>query len=611
MNSVSRTEERYKQLLQRSGVALLVSRGVEQEVEFVNHVFTQLFGYAMEDVPDVAHWWPLAYPDEAYRATVKAEWQSRVDQAIANQSEIEPMEAKVRCKDGSERYIEFHFSSMGDTHLVSFVDVTERKHAEIALRESEERFRLVADTAPVLIWMSGTDKLCTYFNKPWLDFTGRSVEQELGNGWAKGVHPDDLLRCLDTYTRSFDGREEFRMEYRLGHRDGEYRWILDIGVPRFNRDGSFAGYIGSVVDISERKMAEERLRESAEQLHISEERLRLAQKVARIGTFEWNLKTGANSWTGELEAMYGLPLGGFTRTQSAFEKLIHPDHRTKVMRLVDSAFESGEPTEGEWRVIWPDGSLHWIAGRWQVFMNESGEAVRMIGVNIDVTQQKQTEEALLAANRKVMEAQEQERSRIGRELHDDICQRLSLLVGELGQLQHKPLETGVRVQALQETISEIANDVQSLSHELHTANLEYLGSVRALKSWCKEFGGRQKMEIDFRSDVFSFVPPEIGICFLRVLQEALHNAVKHSGATRIEVQVSEQADEVHLTIHDSGKGFDVEAAKQGPGLGLTSMQERLRLVNGTFTIQSRPRGGTTIHACVPFRAENNVQQADG
>jgi PAS domain S-box-containing protein len=181
MNSVSETEERYKQLLQRSGVALLVSRGVEQEVELVNHVFTQLFGYTMEDVPDVAHWWPLAYPDQVYREAVKAEWQARVANAIANHSEIEPMEAKVRCKDGSERYIEFHLSSMGDTHLVSFVDLTERKRAEIALRESEERFRLVADTAPVLIWMSGTDKLCTYFNKPWLDFTRRSMEQEFGN----------------------------------------------------------------------------------------------------------------------------------------------------------------------------------------------------------------------------------------------------------------------------------------------------------------------------------------------------------------------------------------------------------------------------------------------
>jgi PAS domain S-box-containing protein len=358
------------------------------------------------------------------------------------------------------------------------------------------------------------------------------------------------------------------------------------------------------VDITDRKIAEERLQ-------ASEERLQLAQKVARIGTFEWNLKTGVNTWTGELEAMYGLPLGGFKRTSSAFEKVIHPDDRANVVRLVDSAFESGDPTEGEWRVMWSDGSVRWVAGRWQVFMDESGEAVRMIGVNMDVSQRKQAEEALVTANRKVIEAQEQERARIGRELHDDICQRLAVLVGEVGQLQHKPLETERRVQVLQETITDIAGDVQALSHELHSANLEYLGSVRALKSWCKEFSERQHMEIDFRSDVSGVVPREIGLCFLRVLQEALHNAVKHSGATRTEVQISEQSDEFHLIIHDSGKGFDVEAARQGRGLGLTSMQERLRLVNGTLTIQSRPKGGTTIYARVPFRSEHGLQRAAG
>jgi signal transduction histidine kinase len=437
------------------------------------------------------------------------------------------------------------------------------------------------------------------------------MEQELGNGWAQGVHPDDLQPCLDTYRQSFDRRVQFRMEYRLRHHDGEYRWVLDIGAPRFNQDRSFAGYIGAVVDISERKMAEERLRESEEQVHINEERLRLAQKVASIGTFEWNLKTGVNTWTGELEAMYGLPVGAFGRTQSAFEKLIHPDDRANVVRLVDYALKSGEPTEAEWRVVWSDRSVHWIVGRWQVFVNESGQAMRLIGVNVDVTRRKQAEEALWAANRKLIEAQEQERARIGRELHDDINQRLAMLALELEELQENPAEVGSRVQVLRRKTEEISGDVQALSHELHSSGLEYLGVVQGLKSWCEEFAKRQRLEIDFTGEVSSVLPHEIGICFLRVLQEALHNAVKHSGAKRIEVQLREHSNEVHLIIHDSGTGFDLEAAMQGHGLGLTSMQERVRLVNGTITIQSRRRDGTRIHACIPFRAEHDSQRATG
>ncbi len=142
-----------------------------------------------------------------------------------------------------------------------------------------------------------------------------------------------------------------------------------------------------VEDITDKKKAEEALR-------ASEERLRLAQQAARIGAFDWNTRTGVNIWTPELEAMYGLPQGGFGGTQTAFENLVHVDDRAGVIKLVDAAMNSGQPTKGEWRVVWADGSVHWIAGRWQVFMDASGEPSKMIGVNIDVTEHKRAEEAI-------------------------------------------------------------------------------------------------------------------------------------------------------------------------------------------------------------------------
>jgi PAS domain S-box-containing protein len=173
-------------------------------------------------------------------------------------------------KNGQEFPVEVSFGEMtsnGRKVFTGFIrDISEKKRAEAELRESEARFRLVADSAPVMIWMSGTDKLCTYFNKPWLDFTGRSIDRELGNGWANGVDPEDLQKCLETYTQSFDRREPFKMEYRLRRHDGEFRWISDIGVPRFNPDRSFAGYIGSCIDVTDQRRAQEHLRQAQEDL---------------------------------------------------------------------------------------------------------------------------------------------------------------------------------------------------------------------------------------------------------------------------------------------------------------------------------------------------------
>jgi PAS domain S-box-containing protein len=162
-------------------------------------------------------------------------------------------------RDIALTYFPIHGPNGIDRVASTAQDITERNRIESALRESEERFRLVANSAPVMIWMSGINKLCTYFNKQWLQFRGRTMDQEIGNGWAEGVHPGDFELCLNTYSEAFDCREKFEMEYRLRRADGEYRWILDIGIPRFGLGGSFEGYIGSCIDVTERKLAEEAL----------------------------------------------------------------------------------------------------------------------------------------------------------------------------------------------------------------------------------------------------------------------------------------------------------------------------------------------------------------
>ncbi|MBD2253544.1 PAS domain-containing sensor histidine kinase [Nostoc parmelioides] len=151
-------------------------------------------------------------------------------------------------------------------YIGTVVDISERHQIEEALRESEERFAMMANNAPVMIWMSGLDKLCNFFNQGWLDFTGRTMTEELGNGWVESVHPEDRECCIHTYTAAFDHREIFMMEYRLKRFDGQYRWIFDTGTPRFNSDGSFAGYIGSCVDINPRKQVEITLQQRTKQL---------------------------------------------------------------------------------------------------------------------------------------------------------------------------------------------------------------------------------------------------------------------------------------------------------------------------------------------------------
>jgi PAS domain S-box-containing protein len=708
----------------------------------------------------------------------------------------------------------------------------------VSHRGIDEPFWRAADIAPVLIWMSDADKRCIYVNKPWVAFTGRTPESELGYGWRDRVHPDDLSKYLDALTAAYERRTPFKVEYRLRRHDGEYRWMLDSGIPQLASDGSLTGYVGScaditdlkhaqaelvdaqrlagigswqwdrdtgvvvwskelyriaglepgsasvdarnhselyppadweritrvrdealrsgapyeldiqmltadgsrrwvtargeaqrdghgricglrgtVQDITERKQREQSLdlfrslldrsndaleivdprtfrfldvndqacrdlgysreellsltvqdvdpnanparieevdklyqqagfamvesvhrrkdgstfpveinikpvtvdgrlyyvsvcrditeRKQAQQaLRESEERLRLAAEAGHMFAYTWDPVTDAIIRSGESSHILGIDAATPVTGQQILAR-IHHDDRDRVLAVLGALTPEHPQLQVTYRMNRPDGSMIWVERCSRAYFDAAGKLVRIVGMVADTTQRKLAEEVLSSVSRRLLEAQEAERARIARELHDDISQRLALLSVGFEQFQRSSPDSASAfhgtIDALHRQTLGIASDVQALSHELHSSKLQVLGVVPAMRGFCSEISDRQKVEIDFtHENVPKTVPPDVALCLFRVLQEALRNAVRHSAARRFTVSLMGTPNALGLTVRDAGRGFDPEAALQDGGLGLTSMRERLKLVAGELSVESRPASGTTIVARVPL-----------
>jgi PAS domain S-box-containing protein len=731
-------------------------------------------------------------------------------------------------------------------------------------RWPDEPFRLVADIAPVLMWLSDAEHGCTYVNEPWAAFTGRAKETLLGSGWRESIHPDDLPRHLESLRLSIERREPFTVESRLRRHDGEYRWMLASAMPRLAPDGSLTGHVGSCVEIDDLKRAQAEVAQSRERLH-------LALQSAKSLAWEWDLKAGRDVCFGDLHTILGMPANTVVGPIDDFYRSLHPDDRARVVNAIERAERGGAVYEEEFRVRWKNGTVRWVSSKGRVFFSSDGQAVsmlgiatditdrkraeeslgrkeselaeaqrlaaigswqwdsttkavtwsdelyriagldrdstamadgnhpqlyppahwerialaadeamrsgtpyeldvemltpagsrkwitargaprrdeqgrivglhgtvqditerrqaqqalreseerlrlaveagkmfaytweaatdlitrsgessqilgisagtpltgqqvlakvhpddrerllaainaltpehpqlivsyrtirpdgsviwvercsrayfgengapaRIIGMVADVTERKLAEEALSSVSRRLIEAQEAERARIARDLHDDIGQRLALLSVRLEQLRgaawDSPAALHARIDALLNQTAEIAVDVQALSHDLHSSRLQLLGVVAAIEGFCAEIIEQQKVTIDFTHEgVPRDVPPDVGLCLFRVLQEALRNAGRHSQVRNFTVHLRATSDTIGLTVRDAGRGFDVHAVSQRGGLGLTSMRERLKLVGGDLTIDSQPAKGTTIVARVPLPASRRRSPPEG
>nr|MBI3613413.1 PAS domain-containing protein [Nitrospirota bacterium] len=266
-------------------------------------------------------------------------------------------------------------------------DITEYKRAEKVLYESRDFYLKLFDEFPALIWRAGLDTKCDYFNSAWLEFTGRTLEQERGDGWAEGVHPDDLERCVTTYQEAFSARRLFEMEYRLRRHDGEYRWIMDVGRPFHDLDGTFAGYIGSCYDVTERRRAEELLRQS-------EASLVHAQRIAHLGSWNWNLTTNELVCSDEIYRMFGVALQQIGFTYEAFVRSVHPDDRAFVVWSMEEALSNYRPYNIDYRILLPDGTERAVHEQAEIIRDDQGRAVRIVGTAQDVTESRQAEAAL-------------------------------------------------------------------------------------------------------------------------------------------------------------------------------------------------------------------------
>ena len=499
-----------------------------------------------------------------------------------------------------------------------------RRRAEGSLVESERRFRVMADATPVLMWMSGVDKLCTFFNKPWLEFTGRSMEQELGNGWTDGVHADDLQKCFKTYTEAFDARQPFVMQYRLRRHDGEYRWVADQGVARYNAQGEFAGYIGSCVDVTELVSKDEALRES-------EERMRLAAEAVNLGIWEWDLGKDEIWATNARRALLGWPASGKI-TLEDFISTVHPDDRNRIRQAIDDAIHKGQDYDSEYRLVLPDGIVRWMAARGSMHFDAHGNPARLLGINIDITARKQAE---LEAKQRRDELSHLSRVALVGELSASIAhelnQPLAGILTNAGAGEFVIDRGDVDLKELRELLADISADARRASDVIRdirgmikkeqvtrrriNLNDVVTNAVQIIGSDALLHACELKTSLEAALPIVEVDPVQIQQVLINLILNAF-DAMRDTPVSkrRVEIMTRENGDgAIRISVRDYGVGISEEMRSrifeqffttkpEGLGMGLAIVRSIVEEHAGTIEAENAEGEGARFHFTLPISA---------
>jgi PAS domain S-box-containing protein len=361
-------------------------------------------------------------------------------------------------------------------------------------RGLDERFCEVMDAAPVMIWVAGVNKDCIWFNRPWLTFTGRSMAQEVGNGWADGVHPEDFQRCLETYTSQFEARLEFRMQYRLRRHDGAFRWIDDTDIPRYTRQGKFLGYIGSCVDITHQKEAEASLRES-------ETRLRVATGSANLGIFERDIAGDRNLWVNQrmYEMFERSPQDGPLTRETFLREYLHPDDVQAFHAATSKAITTDGHLHFICRVRLKSGNERWVQIDGTYQLTDTGEPIRLVGVAGDITEHKIMQQRAAELSARLINVLEEERQRMAQELHDSTTQHLVAANLNLLTLKPKAGLTPREIRRWEDTeacLQAAVREIRSFSYLLHPPALRTEKLITSIKKYIEGYIDRTEIKVN-------------------------------------------------------------------------------------------------------------------
>ncbi len=588
------SEQRFRRVVEHIGDAVIAD-DVQGRITFANDRFLQMFGFTREQLNSVGL---EKYIAPEYRNELVDRHHRRIrGEDVPSHFEYEGLRT-----DGTRMWLEVDVVSItdGGGNIVgtqsAIRDITERKRAEEALRESEERFRRVVEHIGDALAVDNVAGRVVFANDRFLNLFALNRAEIQNIKFEDYVSTEYCGEVRDRHARRMRGEEvPTHFEFEGIRRDGAHIWLEAEVVPIRDRDGNLVGSQKTLRDITERKKADNALRES-------EERFRLVANTAPVmiwmsdpcGSCTYVNKPWLDFTGGGAEGNLG----------EGWKERIHPDDLDAMWMKSRGGFERRESIEVQYRVKRHDGEYRWILDTSVPRFDPDGTFAGYIGSCIDITDRKLAEEAMATVGRRLIEAHEEERTRIARELHDDINQRLALLAVELDRWQEPALpnsELQEKVAHAQNRIGEIAKDVQALSHRLHSSKLEYLGLATAASSFCREFSQQNNLHIDFTHEgVPRNLPQEVALCLFRVLQEALQNCLKYSGVRNFAVNLCGSRGSIELRVADAGIGFEEQEAFRRRGLGLISMRERLQLVHGELSVKSKPGEGTTIYARVPL-----------